>query len=240
MKLNPILLISFVILAISFWHRNELPNKKDINPKIAQEPIQELIQHAEFLVNVDDTDYFIQPKYDYELYGMVVSYRVHNSDTGAHLRWGDQLNVADYCVVWSENAFEARLNEMTFRNQEWTCYYQSPNREVGASFNGAKLSNNHLIAGDSGIRERIKKIGIGDQIRIKGWLSSYRSSERFIRGTSINRFDTGNGACETIYVNEIEILSDYTSAWRKLMYVSLFIFLAALARYFYSPFKLNE
>ncbi len=238
--MKPILLISFVILVISFWNRNEFPDKTDISPKLAQAPIQELIQHPEFAVNVDDKDYFIQPKYDYELYGMVVSYRVHNGDTGAHLRWGDHLNVADYCVVWSENAFEARLDEMTFRNQEWTCYYQYPNREVGASFDGAKLSNNHLISGDSGIRERIKKIGIGDQIRIKGWLSSYRSTERFIRGTSINRLDTGNGACETIYVNEIEILSVHTSSWRKLMYVSLFIFLAALARYFYTPFKLNE
>jgi hypothetical protein len=238
--LKPILLISFVILAISFWNRNEFPDKTVISPKLAQAPIQELIQHSEFSVSVDDKDYFIQPKYNYELYGMVVSYRVHNGDTGAHLRWGDHLNVADYCVVWSENAFEARLDEMTFRNQEWTCYYQYPNREVGSSFDGTKLSNNHLISGDSEIRERIKQIGIGDQIRIKGWLSSYRSTERFIRGTSINRIDTGNGACETIYVNEIEILSVHTSFWKKLMYASLLIFLAALARYFYTPFKLNE
>lgn len=235
--IKSILLISFVTLIISFWNRDKLPSKEDVHPQMAKEPVQQMIDHQEFLVNIDDYDYFIQPQYDYELYGMVVSYRLHNSDTGAHLRWGDHLNVADLCVVWSENAFEARLNEMEFRNQEWTCYYQWPNREVRSSFNSSKLSNNHLITEDSGLRQSIKKIGIGDQIRIKGWLSSYRSNEKSIRGTSITRSDTGNGACETIYVNEVEVLNSHASTWRILMYFSLTIFLAALVRYFYSPYK---
>ena len=107
-------------------------------------------------------------------------------------------------------------------------------------FDPAKLSNNHLISGDSHVRDSIKKINIGDQIKIKGWLSSYRSPERHIRGTSINRTDTGNGACETIYVNDIEIIRKHTSKWRILMYASLAIFLAALIRYFLVPFKSNN
>ena len=239
MKLQYILLISFIILVVSFFNRNELPKVMDIHHEMAQEPTQQIIHRPEFAVNVDGTDYFIQPKYDYELYGLVVSYRLHDGDTGAHLRWGDHLNVADYCVVWSENAFKARLSEIEFRNREWACYYNASN-QVLSDFNHSKLSNNHLITADSDIRNRIKKINIGDQIRIKGWLSSYRTTERFIRGTSINRNDRGNGACETIYVNDIEILNSHTSRWKYLMYLSLTVFLVTLIRYFYSPFKLND
>ena len=235
-----IILISFIFLIISFWNRNELPNKIDIDAQIAQEPIQELINKPEFSVNIEDRDYFVKPEYEYEIYGMVVSYRVHNSDTGDHLSWGDHLNVADYCVVWSKNAFEALLNEMDFRNQEWTCYYSWPNQEVGSSFNGNMLSNNHLITEDPAIRDIIEDIGIGDQIRIKGWLSSYRSTEMFIRGTSTVRTDTGNGACETIYVNDIEILRSHTSNWRLLMYFNLIIFLIMVAWYFNSPYQAKD
>ncbi len=198
------------------------------------------IQRSELPFNVDGKDYFIQPLYDYGIYGMVVSYRLHNGETGPHLRWGDYLNVADYCVVWSESAFEKNLNEVEFWNQEWTFYWQTSNMNSLSSFDSVKLSNNHLITGDSYIRDSIKKINIGDQIKIKGWLSSYRSSERYIRGTSINRTDTGNGACETIYVNDIEIIRKHTSKWRVLMYLSLAIFLASLIRYFTSPFKANN
>ena len=240
MKLQHLIFISFIFLVISFWNRNELPETGDIHPDLAIEPIQQPIQSSEFSVNVDGNDYFIQPLYDYEIYGLVVSYRLHNGDTGAHLRWGDYLNVADYCVVWSKSAFSKKLSEFNFRNQEWTCYWQTSSSKALSSFDPAKLSNNHLITADSRIRDSIKKINIGDQIKIKGWLSSYRSTDRHIRGTSINRIDTGNGACETIYVNEIEIIRKHTSKWRILMYLSLAIFLASLLRYFYSPFKVND
>jgi hypothetical protein len=43
----------------------------------------------------------------------------------------------------------------------------------------------------------------GDHIRLKGVLAKYANKDSgFNRGTSITREDTGNGACETIYLNE--------------------------------------
>ncbi len=230
-----ILLLSFIVMVFSFFKRNELTKKEHISSEINQQPIQKPIEQAAFSVNIGDVDYVVQPQYYYELYGLVVSYKQHNSDTGAHARWGDHLNVADVCVVWSENAFEDRLGEMKFWNLEWTCYYQAPNREIHATFNGHQLSNNHLISENLLIRDVIQDIGIGDQIRVKGWLSSYGSRKGAMRGTSTTRTDTGNGACETIYVNEIEIINSHTNTWRKLMYFSFAIFLLCLIRYFTSP-----
>ena len=127
MKSQYLILSSLLLLVVSFWNRNELPIHSEIHPDLASKPIQMPVQRSEFPVNVDGNDYFIQPLYDYEIYGMVVSYRLHNGDTGAHLRWGDYLNVADYCVVWSESAFEKNLSELEFWNQEWTCYWQTSN-----------------------------------------------------------------------------------------------------------------
>lgn len=233
------MVISFVFLAISFWHRNELPKPSDIHQDLENAPIQKPIKHAEFAVKVGGKDYFIQPLYDYEIYGMVVSYRVHDADTGAHLRSGDHLNVADYCVVWSDSAFEENLNSISFWNQEWTCNVHVPDMREVSRFDFHKLSNNHLISGDSSIRDSIRDVKIGDQIKIKGWLSSYRSLHGFMRGTSTTREDTGSTACETVYVNDIQILKKHTSNWLILMYLSLAVFLASLVRYFTKPFKLN-
>lgn len=72
-----------------------------------------------------------------------------------------------------------------------------------------QLSNNHLLTADTSIRDKLKDIKIGDQIRIRGWLSSYRNSKGGSRGTSITREYSGNGACETIYVNQVDILNKY-------------------------------
>ena len=101
------------------------------------------------------------------------------------------------------------------------------------------MSNNHLITDDDYIRNRIEEVGIGDQVRLKGWLSSYKNNQGGERGTSITREDQGNGACETIYVKEFDILDEYNNAWRKLMYFSLALFLFSLVWYFKTPHKVR-
>ncbi|MDH3899639.1 MAG: hypothetical protein OEU51_01170, partial [Gammaproteobacteria bacterium] len=41
------------------------------------------------------------------------------------------------------------------------------------------------------------------------------------RGTSTTRDDTGNGACETIYLKQFEILQPLDNGWRTLMSLAL-------------------
>jgi hypothetical protein len=99
-----------------------------------------------------------------------------------------------------------------------------------------QLSNNHLISDDQLIRDQVRKIKIGDQVRIRGVLASYESPGG-LRGTSTTRTDTGDGACETIYVDRFEILQPATSFWRISMYAALVTLLAGLLLFFRRPFK---
>jgi hypothetical protein len=62
---------------------------------------------------------------------------------------------------------------------------------------------------------------IGDQIQISGMLAKYKNNQGFNRGTSITRTDTGNGACETIYVNDFQITQPSKNAWRKVYTITL-------------------
>ena len=59
----------------------------------------------------------------------------------------------------------------------------------------------------------------GDQIHLKGYLVTY-SHGGGTRGTSLTRDDTGNGACETIYVTDINILRKANRFWRYLFSLS--------------------
>ena len=105
-----------------------------------------------------------------------------------------------------------------------------------ASFDMNQLSNNHLLSDDGDIRDRVRKIRIGDQIRVRGYLASYESPGG-LRGTSTTRTDKGDGACETIYVERFEILRAATSFWRLSMWASLAVLLGALLVFFTRPFK---
>ena len=108
--------------------------------------------------------------------------------------------------------------------------------EAWESFDMNQLSNNHLLSDDDDIRSRVRKIRIGDQIRVRGYLTSYESPGG-LRGTSTTRTDTGDGACETIYVERFEILKAATSYWRLSMWASLAALLAGLFFFFMRPFK---
>jgi hypothetical protein len=78
------------------------------------------------------------------------------------------------------------------------------------------MANNHLLSDDDHLRERIAGVRVGDQIEFEGYLARYSNDSGFERGTSITRTDTGNGACETVYVTRFRVLRDSPSVWPTL------------------------
>jgi len=98
-----------------------------------------------------------------------------------------------------------------------------------------ELSNNHLISDDDFIRSRVKDVHVGDQIRVRGYLASY-SSEKGGK-TSTTRTDTGNGACETLYVQHFDIIRPATSYWRISMWATLIVLAGGLFVHFRRPYK---
>jgi hypothetical protein len=78
------------------------------------------------------------------------------------------------------------------------------------------------LAGDDRMARKVRTVRRGDQIRVRGWLASYeRPGTPFRRGTSTTRDDRGNGACETVYVTEFEILRPGNPGWRRLFGLSV-------------------
>jgi len=228
--------LGFVLLLISFWNRNDLSNDMVIIDELRETPRQIKVDEAAFFVTVNDVEYEVQPMYEYQLYGLVVSYELHDGNYNLHKRWNDHLNVADYCVVWDKSAFTEFLPKIEFWNGQFTCNFETRDQLAWNSFETQQLSNNHLISDDEFIRKKLRNINIGDQISITGWLSSYKNvTNGGTRGTSITRDDQGNGACETIYVKDVNVIRSYTSAWRVVMYFSFIVFITSLIMYFKAP-----
>jgi hypothetical protein len=238
MKINELLIIfSLVCLLISFWNRNDLPGNIDYVPGIANEPEQTKTGKRPFDVAYEDVQYHVDPQFDYDITGMIVSYRHHDNLSRMHRRANDHLNMLDVCVVWGDNAMAAELDKIDFWNGIFTCNFQTRDQAAWDSFDIFKISNNHLISDDDTIRDRVRSISIGDQIRVRGYLASYGSPNVQPRGTSTTRSDTGDGACETIYVERFEIVRAATSYWRLSMFISLSALLAGLFVYFRKPFQ---
>ncbi|MEZ5471108.1 MAG: hypothetical protein R3E90_04955 [Marinicella sp.] len=231
--------ISFLLLLISFFKRNDFTSDLQVLAQLSQEPMQSLVEIPAFTTIYNEETFKVIPKYAYEIHGLVVSYRVHDSEYGQmiHALSKDHLNVADYCVVWGISADPEILHEFDFFNGQFTCNFSTHSESAWQAFNQFQLSNNHLLATDDDIRNTITDIKIGDQISIKGWLSHYIGPSGYERGSSTVRTDTGDGACETIFVNDIEILSSMQSKWRTLLSFSFGAFLISLFLFLKAPYR---
>jgi hypothetical protein len=232
-----VLVASALCVAISFWNRNDLPGTIAFHPGVSHEPTQREITKPPLEVPYAGVTYRVEPLYEYELHGLVVSYRLHDGESSMH-RWSnDHLNMADVCVVWSDTAFSEYLGKLDFWNGIFTCNVQTRDSVAWAHFKMNQLSNNHLISEDPFIRDRVGEIRVGDQIRVKGWLSRYGAKGGGLRGTSTTREDSGDGACETIYVREFEIVETGFSRWRAMMYLSLALLVVTLLVHFSLPYR---
>lgn len=212
---------ALALLIPAFMLRNSFPDPVDRQYETLAPPAQSLSSETGFQAAYGNTNYSVEPRYDYELTGLVVSRAFHNAKYGLHRKWNDHLNVADLCVVWGDNASTLDLNAFDFWNGQFTCNISTDSNQDWRAFKADELSNNHLLADDDAIREQIQAVNIGDRIHLKGWLSRYGNDQGFSRNTSTTRKDTGNGACETIFIRQFEILDSMDNGWRTAYSFSL-------------------
>ncbi len=238
MKPNSIIVIvSFVVLLVAFWNRNAMPSTIAALPSLEFEPDQRPSDKEDFSVEFNDVNYRVKPQYRYSMTGLVVSYRHHDGNSRMHRRSNDHLNMLDVCVVWGDNADPTFLQRFDFWNGIFSCRVKTNDWDAWNAFDISALANNHLISDDPLIRDQVRKIRVGDQIRVDGWLSSYGTRTGDERGTSITREDTGDGACETIYVDRFRIEQAALNYWRITMWLALGVLLVALLRHFKQPFR---
>jgi len=211
--------VGLLLMAWSFVHKDKLPEPDFYQLRQLAEPRQSALRRRPFKVRTGDQTYRIDPKFGYELNGVVVSY--HDADSISDIYhdslWSDYLNLRDLCVIWGDNVANGVYRDMHFNNTTWTCWAHWPDHATGARFDISQLSNNHLLTDQDHVKRQIMEAEPGDQIRFRGYLASYSNlGNGFSRGTSVTRTDRGNGACETVYVTDFEVVGKANRGWRRL------------------------
>jgi hypothetical protein len=230
------------LLAVCWLLGDALPDPSELRPELHREPSQEPTRAAPFKTTVGGVAYTITPLADYDIAGLVVS----SHDTTVWWNWihkasADHLNAVDLCLVFAENSASGGYVGIDYSSGQFVCYAQTRSSEKWQRFSMRALSNNHLLADRPSIAARLREVRIGDQVRIRGWLAEYEHQHGFAfkRGTSLTRDDTGNGACETIYVQEVEVLRAGGGPWRWLWWPALGLLLAGAAVWLRAPLKVR-
>ncbi len=210
-----------------------LPDAALVDSAIKEgEPLQEASDQRVFTTTIKGYTYTLTPRAAYDISGLVVSQ--HRGDALFNLyHKADPGNIKDVCVVWGEAITNGSYRKVSYKSEEFTCYY-GWSGIITPPFNPEKVANNHLIPANDAVARQIDAIRVGDQIRMKGLLVDYKVSsdgrEIFTRRTSLTRKDIGNGACEILYLTDMSVVRPgnhleadaATYAW----YASLGVFVA--------------
>ena len=117
----------------------------------------------------------------------------------------DRLAPIDVVFGWGKMSDESVLARIVF-SQSGRFYFWRyegappiPRREIEVS-----SANMHLIPATDAVEKRLARVRPGNVVTLRGYLVQVTRYDGFVWRSSLTREDSGNGACELIWVEELE------------------------------------
>jgi len=210
-------------MIVTYHYKDNFSAPKDYSFRKLPPPLQTPTARTPFSLTANQQTYTITPKFDYELTGVVVSSNDADGFTNIwhHQRWKDFINVRDVCVIWDPNVASGVYEQISFSSDSWTCWVSWNDKKTSDLFKSSALSNNHILTSNNTIKSLLLTAEKGDVIHFKGVLADYTNNGTgATRLTSTRRDDNGNGACETVYIEEFRIVKKANPRLRALYQLS--------------------
>ena len=191
----PVLAITFVLYGATRWWKNDSITH---GPGIIapEQPEQERISSGEQFWY---KDYQITPLAIFQLEARVLSAKRYR--TGRE----SELSPVDLALGWVPMSDEEVLKEITIRQSNRFYYWKVRRFPISRKEIEQNSANMHLIPSSREIEKVIKTVRRGHIVAIEGYLVKINGQDGWRWKSSLTRDDTGNGACEVVWIDEIEI-----------------------------------
>jgi hypothetical protein len=146
--------------------------------------------------------YTILPQAGYNMSAMVVSTRRYRRG------YMSKLSPYDYATIWGK--MPEYLPYIKFDQIVRFCLFNTKHAElVDIPYVLTHMTNNHLIPATPNLRSALSKARKKDLVIIDGYLVNVVALDKKNNisnwNSSLSRQDTGNGACEIIYVTRLRL-----------------------------------
>ncbi|WP_297557202.1 hypothetical protein [Meiothermus sp.] len=141
-----------------------------------------------------------QPVASFELEARVLAKRLYRYDAAA------AISPVDLALGWGRMSDTDVLRKLKIWQADrfyFYAWFREPPIPLGEIV--ASSTNMHLIPGNPNIELRLKRLKPGHLVWIKGYLVHVTGPRGFSWRTSTVRTDTGNGACEIVWVADLRV-----------------------------------
>jgi hypothetical protein len=191
-KLFIISAIAFAYLLARQWDTRSIEHPPGI--LVPEAPVQNSVRASTFSVD----DYILTRKASFELRARVLSTEPY------YFRRESDLSPVDLALGWGVMSDQAVLDRIEIsQGSRWykTRYqYPAPISDQQITHNS---SNMHIVPASKGIGKSLKKLRRGEIINLRGHLVDVDHNSGWRWRTSMTRTDTGAGACEIFYVEQV-------------------------------------
>lgn len=134
------------------------------------------------------------------LAGFSVEARVLSREDYHHGREAD-LSPTDLALGWQRMREDAVLSRLQVsQSARWYDYRWQGNPPLPPDEIARSSANMHMVPADATAAAALRSVRAGDRVRIDGWLVEAVAGDGWRWRSSLSREDSGEGACELVYV----------------------------------------
>lgn len=124
----------------------------------------------------------------------------------SHDRESD-ISPVDLALGWGRMSDQSVIDKLKFSQRNRWYYWKTDNYPIPKLEIDRSSANMHMIPKDETIEELLDGVVKGNLIAIKGYLVKVTASDGWRWISSLSREDTGGGACEIVWVEQLQILN---------------------------------
>lgn len=142
-------------------------------------------------------DYVITPLADVEITAKVL---------GKENYWmgrESDISPVDLALGWGRMSDPAVLEQISISQSSRWYYWKTPKFPIPRREIETHSANMHIIPANDYVRDNLKAVKEGQHVKIRGNLVRVDASDGWFWKSSLTRNDTGNRACELVYVTDM-------------------------------------
>lgn len=170
----------------------------------SQDPIQQNLMEADMItLQGEKGEIFLSPMATYSVSAKIMSAKNYSDD------WQAEFEPTDLALAWGDLVKSKYQEGITYtQSGRWYYYNYDSTFKSDGTYVTEHSSNHHIIPANDTIKKAVQKIKEGQKVKIDGYLVSVRyvmAKGEYTQVSSLSRSDTGDGACEIVYVKKLQV-----------------------------------
>jgi hypothetical protein len=194
-------LIAFIALVSygGYQHFSQQPVTRGAGVVATQQPSQQPMQNSSHKQAFNHNGYQITPLEDFSIEARVLAAKDYNFGREA------DLSPVDLALGWGSMSDEAVLKDIKISQSNRFYFWRVESFPIPRKDIETQSANMHMIPADSQVERTLKSVRPGQVVKLTGYLIEAKADDGWRWKSSLTRNDTGNGACEVVFVKTLSV-----------------------------------